>query len=540
MTEDTKLFLGLDLSTQGLKATVIDETLTVVCEESVSFDADLSEFGTEGGALRKDDGLTVTSPPLMWVAALDLVLGKFREAAGLLARVAAISGSGQQHGSVWLAQGGRGRLRQLRGGVPLRDQLGDLFSLAESPIWMDASTGTQCSAREAALGGAQAVADITGSRAYERFTGNQIARIHETQPEAYQRTERIGLVSSFMASLLIGDYAPIDTSDGSGMNLMDIRTRDWSAEALACTAPELEGKLGTIVPGHTVVGNIHPYFRETHGFGADCVVVAFSGDNPNSLAGLRLKQSGEVALSMGTSDTFFGSSSDPRPSGEEGHVFANPVDPEAYMVMLVRQNGSLMRERVRDQSVGAAWDAFEDALRATQPGNGGHIGFYIYEPEITPPMKTTGEWRFGPDDRKTDAFTPEEDVRAVVESQFLTLRAHGERIGLVPRTILATGGASRNAEIIQVMSDVFGVPVFVGEQADSASLGAAYRALHGWRCRNEGSFVPFAQVVASAADFRKAADPDPRAQEAYSRLRSRFDDLERSIRIGDKEKDAVR
>ena len=35
-------------------------------------------------------------------------------------------------------------------------------------------------------------------------------------------------MSSFAASLFIGDYAPIDDGDGSGMNLLDVRQRDWS------------------------------------------------------------------------------------------------------------------------------------------------------------------------------------------------------------------------------------------------------------------------------------------------------------------------
>ena len=39
-------------------------------------------------------------------------------------------------------------------------------------------------------------------------------------------------MSSFVASLFLGDYAPIDFSDGSGMNLLDIHTRQWSSKCL--------------------------------------------------------------------------------------------------------------------------------------------------------------------------------------------------------------------------------------------------------------------------------------------------------------------
>lgn len=57
-------------------------------------------------------------------------------------------------------------------------------------------------------------------------------KIFNTQLEVYNNTERISLVSSFMASLLISAYAAIDHSDGSGMNLLNIRTKEWSKLAL--------------------------------------------------------------------------------------------------------------------------------------------------------------------------------------------------------------------------------------------------------------------------------------------------------------------
>jgi hypothetical protein len=112
------------------------------------------------------------------------------------ASVAAVSGSGQQHGSVYWRAGARGKLQKLAGGSPLKAQLADAFRVADSPIWMDSSTGAQCAALEKALGGAQAVANVTGSRAYERFTGNQIAKIAAADPKAFAETERISLVSA--------------------------------------------------------------------------------------------------------------------------------------------------------------------------------------------------------------------------------------------------------------------------------------------------------------------------------------------------------
>ena len=60
----TDLFLGIDLSTQSCKGTVVDEDLTVNYSANVNFDLDLSHYNTTNGVYYKGEGVVV-SPTLM-------------------------------------------------------------------------------------------------------------------------------------------------------------------------------------------------------------------------------------------------------------------------------------------------------------------------------------------------------------------------------------------------------------------------------------------------------------------------------------------
>ncbi|CAM8998943.1 unnamed protein product [Rhodiola kirilowii] len=500
------LFLGFDSSTQSMKATVLDSNLKIVLSELVHFDTELPHYKTKDGVYRdlSVDG-RIVSPTLMWVEVLDLVLEKLSKANLDFGKIVSVSGSGQQHGSVYWKTGSASVLGSLDSKKRLVEQLGDVFSTNESPIWMDSSTTAQCREIENAVGGAMELSQLTGSRAYERFTGPQIRRIYQTQPDVYKNTERISLVSSFSASLLIGEYARIDQTDGAGMNLMDIKNRTWSKEVLEATAPGLADKLGELAPAHAVAGPISRYFVEKFQFNKNCLVIQWSGDNPNSLAGLTLSSPGDLAISLGTSDTVFGITNELKPR-LEGHVFPNPVDMESYMVMLVYKNGSLTREDVRNRYAEKSWEVFNKYLEQTPPLNDGKIGFYYKEHEILPPLPV-GFHRYvvenfspgsleGLKTKEVQEFDAPSEVRAIVEGQFLSMQAHAERFGMPtpPKRIIATGGASANQSILGSISSIFGCNIFTVQQPDSASLGAALRAAHGWICNKNGNFVPMKRV----------------------------------------------
>nr|CAD7449202.1 unnamed protein product [Timema bartmani] len=723
-----------------LKGVIINNDLQILHETQVQFDTDLPEFRTHGGVVTTEDGHTITAPTLLWVKALDLLLDQLKLAGADYTSIAAISGTAQQHGSVYWQRGARHTLQSLEASKFLHEQLARSFSTPNSPVWMDSSTTVQCRQLEQAVGGAQfshsqptyifqlspppvcelqrvsellflphiashdgkvcymrkvfkasplhrvatltitqgchthhctglphfttaqgchthhytglphsplhrvatlttaqgchthhytglphsplhraatltitqgchthhytglphsplhrvatlttaqgchthhytglphsplhrvatlttaqgcsglphsplhrvatltitqgchthhctgmphsplhrKLAEITGSTAYERFTASQIAKLSQTKPAVYNSTERISLVSSFACSLFLGDYADIDYSDGSGMNLLDIHSKDWSQICLDATAPNLIDKLGTPVASSSIQGPISQYFVERFDFNPDCKVASFTGDNPASLIGMCLTE-GNIAVSLGTSDTLFLWLRSPQ-TLLEGHILCNPVDKEAYMALLCFKNGSLTRERVRDDCAEGSWELFNELLDSTPRGNFGNMGLYFDVQEIIPFVK--GDHRFNKANDRVHRFTSMEvEVRALVEGQFLAKRAHAEDLGFnieAGSRIIATGGASNNKSILQVLSDVFNAPVFVLEAANSAMLGSAYQAKHALVAEH----TSFSEMTSCLSPPVLACQPYKDAAQVYNPMLARYRRLVKSI-----------
>lgn len=511
-------FLGLDSSTQSLSALVIDtESRRVVLDESVNFGADLPHYSSPQGVLPSTDPRVRHSDPLMWVEALDLLLSRVRRGGFDLSKIDGISGAGQQHGSVFLSQplseAGPPSARQ-----PLVDQLRPLLSYGSSPMWMDSSTGEECAEIARTAGGREAVLRLSGSLPIERFTGPQIRKVYKTARAAWDRTAEIHLVSSFMASLLTGTSAPIDRGDGAGMNLMDLSNCQWSPLLLDATAPGLGSRLAAPVESSTLVGTVCEYFVERYGFSRDVPVVAFTGDNPSSLVGMGAIHPGTLLVSLGTSDTVFAPMDGPRtdPNGF-GHVFGNPAG--GFMSLICFTNGSLAREAVTHR-FGIGWDDFADAIVSrTSPGNDGNLMLPYFTTETTPKLLEPGVELYGSDDfvawRNVAAAS-----RAVVEAQALAMRRYSNWIGHQPERLVLAGGASQNAGIQRVISDVFQTPVRVLSVSNASGLGGALRAAHAvggitWDELFE-SFV--------ALDPRVAVEPDPGTVAAYESLAGAFDE----------------
>ena len=268
------LYLGLDSSTQSLSAIVLDSRrgppargVRVLAPVRRGAPA-LPARGT--ACCRATIRPTAASPPVMWAEALDVMMARLAQSGLDLSRLAAISGSAQQHGSVYLnarAAASAGQRSTPRGRSPSRSARCCRGTVA--PIWMDSSTSRRVRGdrgrgrRRPGAGAADRLARVRALHRPRR-SGSSRRRIRPR----YAATDRIHLVSSFLASLLTGGTRRSIPATGPGMNLMDLAACQWWPPAVDATAPGLAVKLPAIAPASTVVGTLSPYWQKRHGLPA--------------------------------------------------------------------------------------------------------------------------------------------------------------------------------------------------------------------------------------------------------------------------------
>ncbi|KAI0194172.1 cation efflux family-domain-containing protein [Astrocystis sublimbata] len=503
---------------------VVSSDLTVVAEAKVDFDADFgSKYGIKKGVRINEQEGEVYQPVAMWVEAVDLVITRLRGKSCPMDRIKGVSGSGQQHSSVYWSDQAEKVLKSLDPELSLLEQLGGQALAYEfAPNWQDHSTQKECDDFDAHLGAPQKLAGVSGSAAHHRFTGTQILRMRRRRPQVYDATARISLCSSFLASVFLGSIAPFDISDVTGMNLWDISSETWNQELLELTAgsaeavPALRSKLGDVpLDGGVILGAVSPYFVERFGFSKDCHITAFTGDNPATILSLPLRPL-DAIVSLGTSSTFLMSTPHYKPDPSY-HFMNHPTTKGHYMFMLCYKNGGLAREKVRDalpkpqEEAGKdPWANFNKAVLETPPldlhndSDPAKLGLYFPLPEIVPNVRA-GMWRYTCDARDGSALAEskinwpsEADARIIVESQALSMRLRSQNLVSVipgrpelppqPRRIYLVGGGSLNPAIARAFGDVLGgaegvYRLDVGGNA--CALGGAYKAL--WACeRGEG------------------------------------------------------
>ncbi len=283
------MYLGIDLGTSGVKATLIDDDQAIVGSGA----APLTVARPQPGWSEQN--------PRDWIAATEQALDALRAAhGGALAAVRGIGLSGQMHGATLLDAHDE----------PLRPCL----------LWND----TRAHREAAALDADPRFRALTGNIVFPGFTAPKVRWLKHHEPHVFERTRWVLLPKDTLRFWLTGEHVS-DMSDASGTSWLETGARRWSSELLAATDLD-ERQMPTLVEGTAISGTLRRELAARWGIDHTLVVAGGAGDNAASACGLGVVREGDAFVSLGTSGVLFAASRAYSPNAASAvHTFCHAV-----------------------------------------------------------------------------------------------------------------------------------------------------------------------------------------------------------------------
>jgi xylulokinase len=438
-----RVLLGLDVSTTGSKALLIDERGGVIASH------------TTPHPISQPFPLWSEQDPADWWDSMAASIRAVLAQTGATGAIQAIGLTGQMHGLVCLDAAGR--------------------VLRPAILWNDQRTGAECDEITATVG-AQRLIQLTGNRALTGFTAPKILWVRNHEAEIYAQIAHILLPEDFIRFKLTGDRKT-SLAGAAGTLLLDVANRRWSADVLeALNIPR--AWLPQVHEGPQVTGVVNGEAARETGLRAGTPVVGGGGDQSAQATGVGAVQPGIVALTVGTSGVVFAplASYAYEPDGRL-HAFCHAVPGQwHFMGVMLSAAGSL--QWYRDTlAAGEDFGALTDEAGGAPPGCEGLLFLPYLTGERTPHPDPLARGAFvGLTARHTRAHL----TRAVLEGVAFGLRDSFELIKASPAGLIhevrVSGGGARSLLWRQIMADVLGVPLVVAEAIEGAAYGAALLA----------------------------------------------------------------
>ena len=263
------LYIGIDLGTSAVKLLLMNsggEIVRIVSKEyGLSFPhPGWSEQNPEDWYTQSMEGVK------------ELLEGQDKS------QVAGISFGGQMHGLVMLDE---------------KDQV-----IRPAILWNDGRTTKETDYLNKVIG-RKKLEQYTANIAFAGFTAPKILWVKEHEPENFARCRKIMLPKDYLAYRLTGVFST-DYSDASGMLLLDVAHKCWSADMCRICGIS-EEMLPRLYESYEKTGCVKREVAQELGIPESTVVAAGAGDNAASAVGTGTVGEGKCNISLGTSGTLF-------------------------------------------------------------------------------------------------------------------------------------------------------------------------------------------------------------------------------------------
>ncbi len=435
--------LGLDIGTTSTKAVLFDEN-----------GAELARAASQPYRnLTPHPGWVEQAPEELWQAVLKALTGVMAQVENV--QVAAV-GMAAQSGSLLPAD---------ERGQPVSNLI----------TWMDGRTDDLVN-RWKAEALQEKVKPISGWSLYPGLPLPTIAWMRENALDRFTAARYFFSVNDFIAHRLTGERVH-NPSNAGGMQLVDIRSGDWSAELCGLAGID-PGQLSPIRAAGNIIGPIRLEVCAQTGLTPGARLVNGGHDQVITALGLGITDPGKLLLACGTAWVFTGVSGAPELNRIPASLDLNfHVPPQRWTIsQSLGGLGASLEWWLAQVWTGARRERFaalDRELADTQPGGplcfipltGGHT-----DPATTRPGGFTGLQL---------AHTRANMARAIMESAGYELRwaLDALKAAQMPvERLWMVGGAANSPHWPQILANITGIPIQLPDYDNWPALGAALLA----------------------------------------------------------------
>jgi xylulokinase len=483
-----RYFLGIDVSTTGAKALLVDEKGRVAASATTAL-----TLQTPKPLWSEQD------PHEWWTGTAASIRKALSEAGAKGGDVAAIGLTGQMHGLV-LLDGQRNVLRP-------------------AILWNDQRTGAECAEIERRVGRSQLIREV-GNVALTGFTAPKILWVRNHEPAVYAKARLVLLPKDYVRLRLTGEAA-MDKADGSGTILFELKARTWSRLVLEKLDIPAEW-LPPTFEGPEATGKLTAQAAAETGLAAGTPVMAGGGDQSAGAVGAGAVRPGVVSLTLGTSGVVFATTDAPlvEPEGRL-HAFCHAV-PGRWHFMGVTLSAAGSLQWYHDTLTPK--ESFGDVVAEAEQAPAGSDGLFFMpylSGERTPYPDPLARGSFvGLTVRHRRAHL----TRAVLEGVAYSMKdcfslLQGAGLGAVSEVRIAGGGA-KGPLWRRIVASALGLPMVTVNSTEGAAYGAALLGAVG------GGAWPSVEAACDATIAVTGRDePVAKWSEAYAALYPRYREL---------------
>lgn len=438
-------FIGIDLGTSSLKTLLVKETgeILALAARDYQFDSPYPGYAEQ-------------DPEIWWQACVATVREVMQKSAVDPRDIKSVSFSGQMHGLVTLDK--------------------DLNPVRPAILHCDTRSGAQVNSLKA-LFSQDEIRNFMMNPIYTGFLLPSLMWVREAEPYNFAKVKSVCLPKDYIKMKMTGEVSS-DYSDAAATLAFDIPGLHWS-EAILRRVDLPATLFPKIVETTAVVGRVSGIAAEQLGLSEHTLVIAGGGDQAMQSLGNGMVNPLDTTVNIGSAGQVCFQIDRPVINPDMNTNMFCGYSKDRWILYGATMSAGLCLKWWNSVIGKRPYTELNKEVNQVPIGSGGLIFLPYLNGERTPHLNPALRSLFvGINQNTTQAHM----TRAVMEGITFSLYECMEicrNLGFESKTLVASGGGARSPQWLQILADVFNLPIRVTVNEEQASLGAAIIAAAG-------------------------------------------------------------